>query len=118
MKKKIVILAKSIKNGHFCIAGKDLTTGEWIRPVSDKDGSAITREQSKLTFQGASAEPLDCTVFHNVEIDFLQHSPLDFQPENYVISERPWIQHYKFNPNNIFELLDNPETLWGGIHLK
>ena len=53
MKKTIVILAKSIKHQHFCIAGKDLETRQWIRPVSNKDGGIITREQSKLTFQGA-----------------------------------------------------------------
>lgn len=113
MKKTIVILAKSIKNGHFCIAGKDLSNFEWIRPVSTEEGGEITKQQSKLTYQGAEARPWDCNIFHNVEIDFQRHVPLYFQPENYVISETPWQQRYKSSPDILFSLLDNPKDLWG-----
>ena len=117
MKKTIVILAKSIKHQHFCIAGKDLETRQWIRPVSNKDGGIITREQSKLTFQGAGYS-WDSKILHNVEIYFLAHSPLYFQPENYVISEIPWQQRYKSSPDILFSLLDNPKDLWGNNSCK
>lgn len=119
MEKTIVILAKSIKNGNFCIAGKDLNTKEWVRPVSDENGGAITREQSKLTFHGAKYAPWDSAIFHKVKIDFSTHSPLYFQPENYVISGRPWLQDYhKAPPEILFSLLDKPETLWGNNSFK
>ncbi|HHE9442967.1 TPA: hypothetical protein ACPG1Q_000752 [Haemophilus influenzae 10810] len=116
MKKTIVILAKSIKNGHFCIAGKDLSNFEWIRPVSTEEGGEITKQQSKLTYQGAEASPWDCCIFHNVEIDFQRRVPLYFQPENYLIStEHQWIQKYRSLPNILESLLDSPVSLWGSV---
>lgn len=117
MKKTIVILAKSIKNEHFCIAGKDLSTGQWIRPVSDENGGEITREQSRLTFSGA-ASSYDCKVLHNAEIDFSEQVPLYYQPENYLISKVHWLQRYSYKPDNLGDLLDFPEDLWGNTSNK
>ena len=31
MYKKIVLLAKSKKHQNYCVAGKDVDTGEWVR---------------------------------------------------------------------------------------
>ena len=33
--KTLVVLAKSIKRGNFCIAGKDMADFSWVRPVKD-----------------------------------------------------------------------------------
>lgn len=38
---QIICLANSIRPGGRCIAGKDLKTGEWIRPVNDNSNRAI-----------------------------------------------------------------------------
>ena len=33
--RKLVILAESAKYNNFCVAGIDIDTGEWIRPISE-----------------------------------------------------------------------------------
>lgn len=112
MKKTIVILARSIKNHQLCIAGKDLDTKEWIRPVSNIHGAAITREQCRLTFEGAGYT-WDSKVLHNAEIEFVAHRPLYYQPENYEIAGSQWLQRYNSDIRTLFTLLDFPDTLWG-----
>lgn len=34
MRKKVILLTKSLKNGGYCVAGIDYYTGQWIRLVS------------------------------------------------------------------------------------
>lgn len=40
--RKFACLAASLKHGGFCYAGKDIETGEWVRPISSSDGHAIS----------------------------------------------------------------------------
>ena len=49
MQKEIVILARSVKHGQYCVAGKEiirktgrLVAGVWIRPVSQHDDGALS----------------------------------------------------------------------------
>ncbi|MGC6409042.1 dual OB domain-containing protein [Bisgaard Taxon 45] len=111
MKKTIIILAKSIKNGHFCIAGKDIKTHEWIRPVSTQEGGAITEEQSKLTFEGARSS-YSCKLLHQAEISFSSHVAQKYHPENYLIDGSQWIHKYNYNSEELNNLLDYPNDLW------
>lgn len=37
MYKKIVLLAKSKKHQNYCVAGKDVDTGEWVRLISEEE---------------------------------------------------------------------------------
>lgn len=46
--KRIACLAASLKHGGFCYAGKDIATGEWVRPVSDDKGHAIIRSRKHI----------------------------------------------------------------------
>lgn len=60
MKKEIIILTKSAKINGFCVAGIDITNGQWIRLVSDDENGegAVARED--LTFEdGTQAEIFD-----------------------------------------------------------
>ena len=38
---QIVILAKSVKHGNHCVAGKCVRSKRWYRPVSTIDGEEL-----------------------------------------------------------------------------
>lgn len=78
--RKIIILAKSAKNNNYCIAGIDIDTNKWVRPVSidPKIEEAVPQEDIICT-NNMSVDILDI-----VEINFVDYySNLNqFQPEN------------------------------------
>lgn len=112
MKKVIVVFANSIKNHNHCVAGKDISTGKWIRPVSNVAGAELSNEQCKVSNSGCNflypAKPLQ-----KIEIEFSAYAPLIHQPENFIITNTQWIQRYKIDNVEINNFLDAPETLWG-----
>lgn len=109
MQRTIVIFANSVKHNNHCVAGKDIYTKEWIRPVADANGNALTTQQIQLKnpYGIFPAKPLQ-----KVKINFLKHAPLINQPENYVIKNRIWIQEYNLSKNEIFKFIDTPKHLW------
>jgi hypothetical protein len=110
MKKVIAIFANSIKHGKHCVAGKDVATNEWVRAVSDADGTELTDDQCKFAnpYGEFCVKPLQ-----KIEMEFSAHAPLLHQPENFVISNAQWQQEYTLKPDEITAFLDYPETLWG-----
>lgn len=114
--KTIVVLAKSIKHGKYCIAGKDIESKEWLRPVSDKNGAELSYEQSKCINNQWKLEgnpPYNSKILQKLEIKLLQHVPLMNQPENYLVSEDIWQHKYNIEKSEIKNYLDEPDTLWG-----
>lgn len=113
--KDILILAKSGKHGDFCIAGKEIGTGNWIRPVSDNNetNGAITEDQARLTYDGATCAPWKCKTLRKVRINFSQHASNDYQPENYQIDNTQWIQLYTEDVDLNNYLDDAPLNIWG-----
>jgi len=108
MQKVVVIFANSVNN--HCVAGKDIYTKKWIRPVADANGSALTTQQIQITNPHGTfpVKPLQ-----KVKIKFLKHAPLINQPENYVIKENSiWIQEYNLSKDEIFKFIDTPKHLW------
>lgn len=82
IKKRIVILTKSAKHGHSCVAGIDVKNGEWIRLVTDDtftDG-AIPESYMQDDVNHTVIEPLDV-----IDVTLLKHYPTKYQPENYLI---------------------------------
>ena len=47
MRKLIVVFANSVKHGKHCVAGKEVQTKKWIRPVSNVDGAELDDHQCK-----------------------------------------------------------------------
>lgn len=87
MYKEIVILAKSNKRDMYCIAGIDIETGEWIRPISSNETleGAVPPKDIKYS-DSEEVEILDV-----VGITFKEHRPINGQPENYLYdSSQPW----------------------------
>lgn len=93
MKKKILVLANSIKKGGRCVAGLELLNneplrlGEWIRPI-DKTQDEGTINSGTTFIDGSHLYPLDV-----VEIDFIKNAEDSNHPEDWII--KPHSQWHK-----------------------
>ncbi len=67
--KTIFCLAASRKHGGYCFAGKDIETGEWIRPVSNRPKEEISVVEC-TTPDGTQAKLLDI-----LEIPLIRETP-------------------------------------------
>lgn len=88
MIKDIIVLAKSTKHyPNFCIAGIDVHTGEWVRPISDNIATeGAVPPEDILCEDGSAVQILDI-----VKINFIQHCPSDAQSENFLYDKNiPW----------------------------
>ena len=80
---KIVCLANSFKRGGRCIAGIDLKTNRWIRPIGRGDEGAIGVER---LINGEEPELLDI-----VELPLgAREDDLGCQPENRILLPGSW----------------------------
>ena len=80
MKKTIIIMAKSNKHSNYCVAGIDVDTGAWIRPISNN----IDLEGAVLLSDATYSSGKEIEIFDIVEIEFIKHSPSIAQCENYL----------------------------------
>jgi len=104
---KIICLAKSRKIGGYCIAGKEINSGEWVRPTSTRTTEEISEIECKLS-NGKEIQVLDI-----VKVPFTKHKPNKFQTENYLItSGYNWQYIDKFDYKNLERICDFPENLW------
>lgn len=109
MNTTIVIFANSVKHGEHCVAGKIVNTRQWIRPVSNMEGVALSNKQCLYeNIHGRfKVKPLQ-----KIEMNLVKRAPLINQPENYLISGQVWQQRYKIEENEVSKYLDTPENLW------
>lgn len=110
---EVVVLAKSIKHQKYCVAGKCVQTGQWIRPVSNLQGGELSNKQTQIKNPFGT---FGVKVLHKAKIGLAQHAPLIHQPDNYLIDGTVWVQNYTFNAANLNTLLDTPNDLWGPSH--
>jgi len=80
MHREIVILAKSLKHGEYCIAGVDTTTGEWIRPITSNSAHEGSVPLNDIIFENGN----EVQILDKVKINILSHNPTISQPENYI----------------------------------
>jgi hypothetical protein len=116
-KKSIVILANSYKAGGRCVAGKEVfrqddgsykLSDTWIRPITSN-----TQNHGSVTSFHHRVDNRDLKLLDIVEIDCLQHSPDDGQPENWLINEsEKWSIQAWFDPSVCTHLADSPADLW------
>jgi len=82
---RIICLANSVRPGGSCMAGIDLQTGKWVRPVPDTRNRAITASMM-LTEGKTLPEILDV-----LEIPLEDFGPDDgCQPENRLLKLGKW----------------------------
>jgi len=80
----MVILANSRKHNGYCLAGKGLEKGQWIRPVSSSPTGEIAHSDT-LYEDGSQIQPLDIVEFYPGEVRAHPH-----QPENVLFEHFHW----------------------------
>ncbi len=111
MNATIVIFANSVKHREHCIAGKDINSHKWIRPVSNQEGAALSEKQ--CLYENPYGKFTKVKPLQKIEMTLSGPAPLPNQPENYLVSDRIWRQHYKIQGDEIQNYLDRPNSLWG-----
>lgn len=122
MKKKFVILVKSIKNSQNCVAGREIECAgngirvldNWIRPISARgeNGSVSDRE---IIFSDAKM-PRFLDV---IQIDVVGNEGKTTQPENWILTDKPWIKMGSIPLRAVADTLaQRPENLWLGSNCK
>jgi hypothetical protein len=110
VRRTIAIFANSVKHGMHCVAGKDVASGDWIRPVADASGAELNHEQCIYSnkYGRFTVKPLQ-----KIEMTLAAPVPLINQPENHLLGEGEWVQRYKVQDDEVEHWLDHPQTLWG-----
>jgi len=101
---KLVCLANSWRPGGRCVAGIDLDTGQWIRPVPNSGGAI---PESAIHFGNHELAPLDV-----IELDVTQPvSTTKYQRENRVIASRPWKLLGVLKPADLLKYCDTSRSI-------
>lgn len=115
--RKFACLAASLKHGGFCYAGKDIETGEWVRPISSSDGHAISAYY-RVVGKGDPAKVGDV-----LSMKLGAHLGEGYQTENYAHIEEHWKRIGTFGFEEARAMADSPSALWSdgrstkhGIH--
>ncbi len=110
--KEIVCLANSRKLNGKCVAGKDINTHNWIRPISGSEKGELTDNQIAYS-NGEIPELLDI-----MKIPFERTKATFYQAENILISDGKWEKMGKYPENKLDDLCDNPPTIWINEELR
>jgi len=108
----IVILANSRRHDGHCIAGKDITTGEWIRPINILGRGQVRVDQSAFLgsdFQSLGMDVSGPQLLDCVRIGFGNDCALYYQPENKFIDGNPWEKIGRISSHRISEFMDTAE---------
>ncbi len=104
MTKDIIILAKSTKHyPSYCIAGIDVNTGEWIRPISDDVEKEGAVPPDDIIYEDGT----EVNVLDIVRISFIKAFPSNAQPENMLYDDT--IYWEKIGETTIEEIAKNYE---------
>ena len=113
--KRIVCLANSRKYGGRCVAGKELLAdgraGGWIRPVSARDGEAVS-ERERCYADGDDPRVLDI-----IEVPLISPRPKTYQRENWLLNPNVrWANVGRTAWDDLQDMLDRDESLWQNGH--
>ena len=98
MKKLMVILAKSAKYGNYCVAGIEISTNKWIRPISHDEKIADAVPAADLIY----SDNTEAQILDVVEIDF-EDTPVSnvIQPENFFYKNSTWKKLGRWNLSDV-----------------
>lgn len=102
--KTIVCLANSTKLGSRCVAGVDVESDEWIRPIGSGDHGAVIRSE-RTYIDGTEPELLDL-----IELSLSRPTPRPGQPENWKLAPGRWQKVGELDEDDARELLENLAT--------
>lgn len=108
MKKEIVVFANSVRNKKHCVAGKEIESKQWIRPVSP-NGGEISTAQCTVSDGKDPVRPLQ-----KIEIDVDgPYTSIKHQSDNWLIGSDGWEHIGEITRGEIGPYLDSPDALWG-----
>jgi len=109
--KTIVCLANSIKHGGRCVAGIEVSgdrSAGWVRPVSARDGHAVSLSEMRLQ-DGVVPAALDV-----IRLAVVGPSPTDLQPENWLLDNaHAWEKVDEWPWDALADLVTELPSLWG-----
>jgi len=82
--RQIVCLANSYKHGNRCVAGLDLRTREWLRPVSPLADGSLEPRHYRLD------DHTDARLLDVIEIDVESPCARNCHPEDWLLAPREW----------------------------
>lgn len=103
---EIIILANSRKLSNRCIAGIDLATNKWIRPVSTLTDKVIT-----WSMRNIDGEELKLLDIIQVPLSLIALDD-DSQPENRLIEESKWTYVGKVEPIEVIKYIETRGPLF------
>ncbi|MBE0537560.1 MAG: hypothetical protein IH624_17990 [Phycisphaerae bacterium] len=99
---RIVVLANSWKHHDWCIAGIDLDTGKWVRPVTNLNDGRVPKTAMKLDgYFPALLDVLDIPL-HSTGPNY------DFESENRTILSGPWRHNGRLRPEHMHQYIQRP----------
>ncbi|WP_438948863.1 dual OB domain-containing protein [Streptomyces mutabilis] len=109
---QLVCLANSRKGGDRCIAGMELGTKNWIRPISRRFSEAVSEVERRYS-DGAEPRVLDV-----VSMRLSGTKPDGFQCENWLLDPVvQWEREGRINWGELCRLEQRPSGLWiNGYH--
>jgi len=110
---EIIILANSVRPGGYCIAGIDIKTKEWVRPVGPPQGKATkfkrpaSQERSIPKYVATKFNLLDI-----VKIPLSSDKPRDcYQRENRFVDSWDWEVIRKMPPQKILKYCEDATVI-------
>lgn len=105
---QFLCLANSRKPPARCVAGLDLSSGEWMRPVSKENTGGLAVHETNVNVGGRlrGIQPLDV-----VEFDMILPVPGIGQPENIDRGREEWIFHRRFFTSELELLYEESPSL-------
>ncbi len=102
---RLVVLANSWKHSDWCIAGIDLNTGAWVRPVTGLDDGRVPKAAMRL--KGYFPQLRDI-----IELPLAESGPgYGFEKENKTLLPGEWVRHGKLPPEALLPYARSPELV-------
>lgn len=102
---RIICLANSTRPGGRCIAGIDIDTEKWVRPVSRSIKRAITLDMRNI--EGEEPEILDV-----IDIPLEDHGPDEgCQPENRLVKSGKWRKVGRKRPRQVLKYCEDDSII-------
>lgn len=101
---RVAILANSMRPDGRCLAGIDLATGEWVRPIT-RDGDGIPPQ--RCVIDGRLIRLLDI-----LELDLSRPRTVEeYQKENLFIRNWHWRINHRVRPKTVSQFIDTTDPI-------
>ncbi|MFF5331444.1 dual OB domain-containing protein [Streptomyces rubradiris] len=105
--KQLICLANSRKHRGRCIAGIDIKSNTWIRPISSRPGHEVS--ESERTYRNG-AEP---RVLDVISMRLLRQRQFGYQSENWILdSSVRWTKLTRIEWDDLYRIEQRPMQLW------